>query len=342
MSRFNQITLTGSPRQRGRQHGSSLAAQIRLNLKFYQSIFGLPDSRLLDLGEEYYNIISEYNADFAQEILGIAEGASLDPRWIAALNARTEILSLTTGQAPAECTTLFSGPTALLGQNWDWSRTLEGLAVVMRIEFDDNFVIYTLTEPGILGKIGLNSVGLGVCLNILSIEQPVSGLPIHIVLRSLLESRSLAAAKHSITAVGHGKASSVLVADSTGAHFNVEFAGPDTIVLADTGQIPLHTNHYLHRSINKPENPDFASSYAREKMARQQLGAQSALDKSSLIAILSDRTNPEYPILRDYRADLKYQQLGTVCTIIMDLATREMHVRKGPHPASNFVSYYAK
>ena len=85
------------------------------------------------------------------------------------------------------CTALCFQPTALLGQNWDWSSQLENLAVLLQIRVSENMTIQMLTEPGIIGKIGMNSQGIAACLNILLLNKPLDGVPIHIVLRSILE-----------------------------------------------------------------------------------------------------------------------------------------------------------
>ena len=99
--------------------------------------------------------VSEYSAGYAEEIEGIAQGAAVDPLDIYALNARSEILAL-----PAqECTALCFPDARLLGQNWDWAQDLEELAVLMRIVRSDGHRILMLTEPGMIGKIGMNSAG---------------------------------------------------------------------------------------------------------------------------------------------------------------------------------------
>ncbi len=219
MSRFKEITISGTPNARGRKHGELLYREIRLALKYYKSIFNLSEFRLLELGEYYLGLISAYKKEYAQEITGIAEGAGIDTRWIAVLNARTEILSYRDANSPMECTALFSKSTALLGQNWDWAKVLEDLVVMMKIVMPEGPVIRMITEPGIIGKIGLNSAGLGVCLNILTINRPLKGLPIHIVLRSILESSTLDQARDVVAQAGYGKASNILVGDANGDYF---------------------------------------------------------------------------------------------------------------------------
>ena len=90
------------------------------------------------------------------------------------LNARTEIMlsnakpNLMSSDGPNECTSLFCPTKGILAQNWDWDKTLESLMFVQKITRSDRHHLIQLTEPGILGKIGMNSAGLGVCLNILS------------------------------------------------------------------------------------------------------------------------------------------------------------------------------
>jgi len=342
MSRFKEITLSGSPQAIGQQHGAALAGEIREALRYYRSIFNLSESTLLALGRTYLGLISDYYRPFAEEIKGIAQGCEMDPRWIAVLNARTEILSHTQAAAPMECTTIFSRPTALLAQNWDWSERLESLVVVMKIVRPDGQVIRMLTEPGILGKIGMNSSGLGVCLNILTVNQPLKGLPIHIVLRAILQADTLAAAREVIDHVGAGKASSILVGTASGEGFNAEFAGQNMQYVKSDDDIWIHTNHYLHRVINQPDDPDFASSYAREKTTRSRLSSTVSLDKEQMISILSDRSNRELQVLRPYQPDDKLQSLGTVCTIIMDLPARKLWIRKGNQPDGEFVCYSAR
>ncbi len=341
MSRFREITISGTPHTRGLIHGKLLSAEIRLALNYYKSIFKLPEFRLLELGEYYLGLISTYKKEYAQEIHGIAEGAGIDSRWIAVLNARTEVLSYCDANSPMECTALFSKPTALLGQNWDWSKVLEDLAVVMKIIMTNGLVIRMLTEPGIIGKIGLNSAGLAVCLNILTINRPLKGLPIHIVLRSILESSTLDQAREVVAQAGAGKASNILVGDAFGDYFNVEFAGDKSVFLDSTAQIMLHTNHYLHKPINLPGDPDFANSYAREEIASQRTSLLNRLNKGQMMDILSDASNSDYPILRSYRADTRLQELGTVCSIIMDLKARNMYIRKGNSSTGTFTTHPA-
>ncbi len=95
-----------------------------------------------------------------------------------------------------------------------------------------------------LGKVGMNSAGIGVCLNILPADRQLTGLPVHILLRALLECHSLDDAEHLIAQWGNGKASNITVADSTHTTF-AELAPIQPYIYRLEAGLYLHTNHYL-------------------------------------------------------------------------------------------------
>ena len=154
---FLQVAVSGRADERGFQHGRILADRIERTVEFYTRIFGQSASVLVELANHFKQKIREFNGEYATEIESVAEGAGLDSSYIYVLNARSELLSLKTN----ECTAIYFQKTGILGQNWDWASVLEPLTVLMRIEHPNGHVIQMITEPGIIGKIGLNSSGIG-------------------------------------------------------------------------------------------------------------------------------------------------------------------------------------
>ena len=127
-----------------------------------------------------------WHPPLAAELEAFALGARLEPELVAALNGRTELLAL------AECTTVGRCESAdgpWLAQNWDWyadapERCLVWSAAVEGARFA------TMTEAGILAKVGVSTRGIAVALNILyhaSDGRGELGVPVHLVLRRLLE-----------------------------------------------------------------------------------------------------------------------------------------------------------
>jgi len=339
MNQFPRITISGEPFERGRQHGSQLAAEIAKAIEFYVSIFELPEQEILRHAGYFRKLIGAFDPSYVAEMDGIAEGAGIDPRWIVALNARTEILSRSTG-ASKECTAVYFSQPSILGQNWDWGRALEPLAVLMKIVQPDGHVILMFTEPGIIGKIGMNSSGLGVCLNILTLGQVLDGLPVHIILRAVLDCKSLAQVDSLLARHGTGKASNIIVADAGGNGFDVEFCDETCYRMEPVENYLLHTNHYLGSAINSDQDADFSSSYTRFNRATQILSANKERSAAAMCELLSDDSDHLLPIYRDFLPDDSVHELGTVCTIVMELAHQKMRVRRGKGPDATFTEYH--
>lgn len=339
MSTFREIEITGDALERGVSHGEQLKDEIADALAYYHGVFNLPEAKVLEQASHFQRVITAFNDDYAKEIAGIAVGAGQDPLWIVALNARTEILALNNQIAPNECTSMcFTGPP-ILGQTWDWGQPLESVCAVMRINRPDGHVIRMLTEPGIIGKIGMNSAGLGVCLNILALGSKLEGVPIHAMLRAILDCQSTDEAVAVIDRAPEGKSSNVIVADRTGNCFDREFAGAETLnPEAILGNL-VHTNHYLGKEINARSDPLFFNSRARLNTATELVSQTTEHSARSMMDILSDRSHDEFPIYRPYVADDIMQSLGTVATIVMDFATQQIHIRKGTDLDNPFMAY---
>ena len=56
-----------------------------------------------------------------------------------------------------------------MAQNWDWMEEQSPNLLLLTIIQPDKPTIKMVTEAGIIGKIGLNSAGVGVCLNAIRI-----------------------------------------------------------------------------------------------------------------------------------------------------------------------------
>ena len=346
MDTFRHIDISGDARQRGHMHGEQLRGEIAGALAWYRSVFSLDEATVVQRGRYFAGVIEAFNSSYASEIRAIAEAAGQDPFWLFALNARTEILALSQDKPANKCTiACFTGPP-VLGQTWDWGMALEGLCAMMRIERPDGHVIEMMSEPGIIGKIGMNSAGVGVCLNILQCGRALEGVPIHVLLRAILDCQSAEQAAAMIAGAKTGTASNVAIADRQGRCFDFEFAGPE-VLAPDTGNNTadgwfVHTNHYLARPVNAHDDPEFANSRTRMANTRAAMKAARSPGVDSLKAILSDRSNRQFPVFRPDAPNEDLGVAGTVATLIMDLAAGEMHVRKGNRADAAFTIYRAQ
>ena len=250
------FSVNGSPEECGYQIGELFGDKILETISFYKGVFKRKDEEIFHYAKKFKTTINSFNRDYAREIESMAKAIDINPLWIYALNSRTEIMN----RFANECTAAYFSDSKLLGQNWDWASELEDLVVLLQIKQEGKPAILQMTEPGIIGKIGFNSSGLGICLNFLHIDgyEP-KGVPTHVLLRAVLECQTIEQATTLILQHSIGRTANFLIGDQYGNYLDIEFAGDDQFILNERNQAFIHTNHYLTKKIN-PENEEFASS----------------------------------------------------------------------------------
>jgi len=331
------IILRGGPEERGALHGSHLREKIEGVVDFYGDYIGMREADVFVAARHFKKVVEEYSSEYGREITALADAAGIDPLWIFAVNSRSEIVQF--GQN--ECTTAFFPQTGLLGQTWDWFAASEELIAVVQIELPGDHTIVMMTEPGIIGKIGLNSAGLGVCLNYLTDPEDRSGLPIHILMRAILDSRSLADAKQRIDAAGTGRSGNLLIGAADDDALSIEFRTASSYELPADGEIYLHTNHYRYRGCDLVTGTAKQRENSRRRLARAEALVSAFKDYSTdeMLELLSDGKDPEHPIYAPYREYEGIGTIGTICTLMMDLPAKRLRLRRGNGPDNVFVDY---
>ncbi len=332
------IKVKGTPRERGVAYGEQAAKRIQDTFEFYDRIVftksALTATEIRDRAEQVADLIYQFAPDLAEEIQGIAQGAALEPWQLYLLNARTEVLNASV----AECTALYFQDSAILGQTWDWIREMEDLVLLLQCEYPDGRSLLTLTEPGILAKVGMNSYGLGVCLNILFSPHSLNGVPVHVLLRAILECSDLDSVRVVLERAGTGRSSHFLVGDDAGNCLGVEFAGGGRADLHAHDGVVLHTNHCLDSDLECMVVP---TSTERFQQASGLLEGSKGRDLDMMMEVLSDDGQGNESILCPYHpeATLGGLEVGTCATVIMDLPARRLHLRKGHKKSGDFTSY---
>ncbi|WP_218585475.1 C45 family peptidase [Pseudomonas sp. R5(2019)] len=247
------------PHGRGREFGECHAAQIRASVEAYRGLFqrtagGAVD--LLQLGSEALAQIAAFAAPLHTEILGMAEGSGVDAREIGAINARTEILAFLSVKLRGECSTVAfvdpALPAPITVQTWDWYSQFASQWLVWEIPHADGRFTTTVTEYGIVGKIGVNNRGLGVHFNILhhALDGQRMGVPVHVAARWMLDSqRDINDALQLLAGADFSASSSLTVLASKAgeaAAISVEIypEGPAFVFPGADGLL-VHTNHFL-------------------------------------------------------------------------------------------------
>lgn len=340
----------------GFAHGSQLRSRIAETVSQYFSLFrmfgGISDDMLKAWAEVHQSATEAFDIDIAQEVSGISQGSGQELWKIWVLNARTEILartihwSLQAGHqmTPAsECTSVFYPAQSILAQNWDWDAKMDKLPVLLHVfRQDKGLHILTMTEPGIVAKIGLNNHGVGCLLNILpgpsvpKTQEQWKSVPVHCLLRCTLGSSSIHAAETAIRKAPRYTASVISIGDATGYCKMVELSGAEMEVLESqtSGErLFAHTNHYLH---HKFQSIPSSIAHTFQRLERVKALASTTLhseEKDGILLVkrvLGDTSDGAESILYQGASAWGGKILaGTICSIVMDLPQRTMHITQG-------------
>lgn len=250
------------PATRGHQRGSQLKALLAESFDRYLELFnisGRDTDGVRDDAHRTLDALQNWQSRYAEEIVGVASGAGLEPWQIAALNARTEILSVSGTALPGECSTIAKrttqdgAPAIFSIQTWDWHVELDPFWHTHETHGFGHSVV-GFTEAGILGKAGINSVGFGTHFNILGHNNDgVGGVPVHVLATAILE--QCASVDEAIEMIREAPISAssafTMVDEQSAVSVELSPSGVFSVPLVD-GHV-IRTNHFLTETPQKEE-----------------------------------------------------------------------------------------
>lgn len=328
---FMEVAAEGDPAHLGRVHGERCASLIKRNIDFYVNWIGASAStspeKVLERASGFKPVIRKHLPHQMEEMEGIAKGSGRAIEEILMLNARTDLLVMARDEEPG-CTAMAvkRNNTLALGQNWDWNPLLSGNGIVLRVKPTGKPKLVTFTEAGMLGKIGFNEFSLGVCLNFLKHETdgPKNGfgLPVHCLLREVMEQKSLKQAIQLVSYVPRCASANFLMAQHQGEMMeavDLEWTASAVARMTMKEGLITHTNHFKNPvfGTNKKEG---SSTYDRDTMA---------------IKLLKDLAqevpDPVERIQRVLQASIISRD-RTLAGVVMDLSKNLLYLVKGaPH-----------
>jgi isopenicillin-N N-acyltransferase-like protein len=209
--------------------------------------------------------------------------------------------------------------------------------ILLDITNNDGVRIKMITEAGIIGKIGLNQHGVGVCLNAIKVPGcDQSRLPVHLALRAALESTSADAAVQHLQNTGLAASAHILIADQEKSIGVESTATTLRIIEMGTRDRIFHANHLLlvHEGV-------VDAVWLPDSIPRQQRIEQLASDLASaakragsfepnsrdIMGLLDDHEGFPYSICRFEKGPLGMD--ATLFSIIMELRGKKATVHLG-------------
>jgi isopenicillin-N N-acyltransferase like protein len=306
------VEARGGPRERGLTIGRALAEPIAGHVAALKG--ALPawvqpaDVYLADLLAEtdFKRAIREHTPDLMAELEATAEGADVAADDLFALQLLDEEWAYrvrrSAARSPQKCSSLAivdaSGPT-WIAQNMDLGGYTDGFQALLEIDDGEHPAALVFTTAGMLGLLGVNAAGVGVCVNSLpQLPSAPQGLPVAFVIRRLLQARTAEEAWRLVQTLPHATNQHYAIAGpgavrsfEAGAEGVTEYHPPDPARV-------LHTNHPLSDAPATPEPPAAReNSVARLASLQARLGAgQPGL--AEIRAALSACDDARHPVCR--------------------------------------------
>jgi len=356
------LHLQGSPYRQGVQHGEQLRDKIATNVAVYRSRMltsGLEESLLAERSQRYLGLFTREDADYRAMMDGIADGSGQNLLDIALLNARYELLYSawsefgrpTVDSIRSECTSFggsdgtFSSSGTQIGQNWDWFTGVEG--ALLQWKHGDTTVL-GFTEAGVAGaKIGLNSAGIGLCVNGLGAsvdDWRIDSAPFHLRTWRILQSASFAEAVGHAVAPRPACSANFFIGSASSGVATVETSPLGSRVIYESGDGPLvHTNHFrdpealgVHQSWLESGR---VSTYHRCERMETLLDKESPVSAERLYAAMRDHDGGPLALCRHpVETDPVELQTHTAFAAHLELDEKRFSYTWGPPCESEFTT----
>ncbi|WP_332681970.1 C45 family peptidase [Bosea sp. (in: a-proteobacteria)] len=353
------VDVSGSPYERGRQHGAAVPGRVKRSIELYGGQLGelgYDAAAKSALIAEFACEIEAFGAHYIEEMRGIADGAGVPLEDIVMVNARTEVIAkakLLKNTPIAETEELDDGCTGAVilpersasgalihGQNWDWKAECAETAIVLRVRRQDGPDILTFVEAGGLARCGMNEAGICITANYLESERDFTqaGVPLALIRRKVLEQEHLAYAIKAVATTPKACSNNMMLSTVAGFAIDFECAPDEAFPIYPSEGLIVHANHWVGQvaltKIRDTGIPRVPESFYRDWRVRKLLDeAGGKLTVDDLKHAFFDDFLTPHSVCRPPRLNDTGNLSATVAMVIMEPAKGTMEV--APLPALN-------
>lgn len=350
------VRAKGTNYEIGLAHGTQACERVHVTIenmkRSTKKTVGYDWAACCKIASAFLPAIRSRAPHYLEEIQGIADGAGAAFEDILTINCRTELGSLfgyqhgmnmeSVKRITGGCTsvganhTRTESGTTIYGQTWDYSPDQRD-AVIFNITRQENKPsIAWIGDAGLICRMaGLNTKGLGLCVNALFTDGPLnfSGMPLQFAIRYIMDQTSFPDAVQA--AVDSRVASNVnfVICGREGEMVSIEFDCEHYGMLYMKNGTICHANTYHHpkmphapyQEVQFPTDQirDYRSQFLMDSFQGKTITAQKLMD------LLCDHVNYPYSICSHI------EEFSTLASTICDLDRLEMNVSVGT-PCSGY------
>jgi isopenicillin-N N-acyltransferase-like protein len=348
-----QLTVSGAPREMGRQYGEHFRDLIQpfvgnrvLAVETYLSDVGHKGTdRLFEAGAACLDKVRDFDPAGHAEHIGIAEGAGIDPVRLFTTANMTDVRDIiaypgdpvvtedegcTVGLVPPGMT---AGASALQAQTWDLNGPDVEYVIALNRLPDDGPETWTVTCAGCQTLMGMNQHGIAVGTTNLKTFGARVGIPYLSLLHRALREGTREAASRIVETTPVAGAHTYWIGDADGA---TEWEKtPQTADARNTDDGPLaRANHCLFEANASRETDLSPSTHNRFARMNALLAAGDAHSVETFKTLLADRADGRLSINR-FPEDASGATTNAV--IVCDPARLEFHACRGPADKGEWV-----
>ena len=347
------VKLSGTPGERGFQHGQALAEAIE---RFYhrwiaENAAATPPVHERDVLAYAMSHLPEsraYAPDLVEEVDGIAAGAKLPFEKVWLLNCFDEADGYALYRrvnAGRLCTTFVAtglstkDGTTYMGQTWDAREWYE--PVMLQIEPGHGEIgVLMFTHPGVVAGTGINAAGLAIVWNTLRCLDARNGVPCTFLIRKALQQTKLSDAMFATVSGVRAAGFNFIIGADFGA-VNVEATATKERVRY-VGRHLGHANHYEEPELLQFEGHPAADPPGTTRIRAGRMNqlldqAAGQIDLERCKQILSDHAN--YPASICRHKDLPKCDFFSRAVILYALGQGLMLVTAGPACENPWMEY---
>jgi isopenicillin-N N-acyltransferase-like protein len=334
--RYPEFEVTGTPRELGRQIGEATGDLIRgfceVALQRVNRTLKVSRESAMRVAHDSIQRAENHAPDMVEELRGTAEAAKVTLADLMLLQVRNQ-LQADDGGCTSFSLAKVTGLGRIAAQNWDNDPFLDPFTIVLTRRPTGKPALTTLTQAGLIAYIGINSAGIGLCLNSLPAPSRAWGVPHYFTVRGILEADSLEGAITAVRRAERAIPANIMLTTPQGPA-NLEVTIDNIYVLTDPGNGSVtHTNHARHPDLVAVNHgfPELIQSQPRQARIDQLLAKPAGTDWSlnQVQTALCDHEGHPQSICRHPNDDPKFGFWQTTFSVILAPEMGEIRIARG-------------
>jgi isopenicillin-N N-acyltransferase-like protein len=334
------ITITGSPRERGRMYGRQFAGAIRefLDTQIYGDFVKEKVTRdeLLRYAGACLKPIRRLSSELLDELEGMAEGSGLRLEEHVLITLQEELWHRGVIPSVDHCTAVAIGPpgtcdgNTYVGESWDWFAHLYGKSQMLMWRRADGPSVLSYSYPGLWTGAGLNSAGIALCWTSAfdkSIPGPAVGVPSYVLIAHLLYQDTLEAVEEEARRAAQAGWFTFVMADGKGRLLNIE--GSPERMATEWSRGTMARVYYGTREMTR--TPAGQPIECHPQCARMRQLLEGAKGRIDLVALKG--------FFGDHETRWICKHFSSIDAMVFDTTSRRAHVTRGPGCLARWQSF---